>query len=112
MTVWFVGRHPGAKEWAVRQGLAIDAWIEHLTDQAVAGDTVIGTLPINRVAALNQIGVRYINLSLDLPMEWRGKELDYEMMQACKPCLELFDVRILARVDASDSKAVQELLTK
>ncbi len=112
MTVWFVGRHPGAKEWAIHEGLPIDVWVEHLTDQANKGDTVVGTLPINRVAALNQQGIRYIHLSLELPREWRGKELDYSMMQACHPRLEVYEVSVLERIEMADRLAVQRLFLR
>ena len=76
---WFVCRHPGAIEWAKRQELAIDRWVVHLVpNEIVAPDTVIGTLPVNLAAAVCQRGARYVHLSLEVPAEWRGRELSVE----------------------------------
>jgi putative CRISPR-associated protein (TIGR02620 family) len=51
MTTYFVTRHPGAIEWAARQGLKVDRLLDHL-DVAIIqpGDTVIGILPVNLAA--------------------------------------------------------------
>lgn len=73
---WFVSRHPGAVEWAKLQRLDIDRWVAHLDPAEVsAGDTVIGSLPANLAAVVCERGARYLHLSLELPMEWRGREL-------------------------------------
>lgn len=52
MTVWFVSRHQGAIDWAVREsGFAIDRFEPHLnTDEVVNGDVVLGTLPLHLAA--------------------------------------------------------------
>lgn len=49
MTVWFVSRHQGAIDWAVREsGFAIDRFEPHLdTDEVADGDVVLGTLPLH-----------------------------------------------------------------
>jgi CRISPR-associated protein Csx16 len=53
MTTFFVSRHPGASAWAACQGLAVDRLVAHLDPAEVgAGDTVIGTLPVNLAAAV------------------------------------------------------------
>lgn len=76
---WFVSRHAGAIEWAKRQELGADRWTAHLDPMDVAaGDTVIGTLPVNLAAVVCRRGARYIHLSLDIPLEWRGRELSME----------------------------------
>ena len=73
---WFVSRHPGAIEWAKQQNLSIDRWVTHLDPAAVtAGDFVIGSLPVNLVSAVCERGARYLHLSLEVPAEWRGREL-------------------------------------
>jgi len=90
---WFVSRHPGAIAWGKRQGLAIDCWVEHLDPAEVeAGDTVIGTLPVNLAAEICQRGVRYLHLSVSMPLAWRGRELSAEQLLAA--CAELMAFRV------------------
>jgi CRISPR-associated protein Csx16 len=51
MTTWFISRHPGVIAWAEQQGLHVDIQASHLDPaQVQAGDTVIGTLPVQRPA--------------------------------------------------------------
>jgi CRISPR-associated protein Csx16 len=72
---WFVRHHPGAGEWAARQGIDMDMQVDHLDPSEVnAGGTVIGTLPVHLVAEVCNRGGRYLNLSLDLPPEARGQK--------------------------------------
>lgn len=81
MTTWFISRHPGAKEWAKTQGLTVDITIEHLeVDMVKHGDVVIGTLPVHIVADLCKRGARYLHLSMDIPENFRGKELSGDQM--------------------------------
>ncbi|HRC72968.1 MAG TPA: CRISPR-associated protein Csx16 [Candidatus Competibacter sp.] len=76
MSTRFVSRHPGALDWAAEEGIAVDALITHLDpDTLQPGDTVIGTLPIHLAARVCQRGGRYLHLSLELPPDWRGREL-------------------------------------
>lgn len=83
MTTWFVTRHPGAVEWASRQGLRIDRQVAHLDPACIApDDTVIGILPVNLAARVCERGARYFNLSLDLPAEARGRELSADEIEA------------------------------
>lgn len=75
MTVYFVTRHAGAVAWAAARGIAA-APTAHLDPAAVrAGDIVLGTLPVNLVAAINRRGARYLHLTLDVPPDQRGREL-------------------------------------
>lgn len=97
MTTWFISRHPGAIAWAAQQGLRIDQHTSHLaTEQQVQpGDIVIGTLPVHLAAAVCSQGAQYLNLSLDLPAHWRGRELSAQELYACNARLECFDVRTI-----------------
>lgn len=98
MTVWFVSRHPGAVDWAARQGLSVDRWAPHLDlAEVAAGDTVAGTLPIHLAAQVCACGARYLHLSLDLPATWRGRELTADELAQAGARLEAYDVR--ARAD-------------
>lgn len=83
MTTWFITRHPGAIEWAARRGLQVDCLLAHLDPDTIApGDIVIGVLPVNLVARVCERGARYFNLSLDLPVEARGRELSADELEA------------------------------
>ena len=76
MITRFVSRHPGAADWAKRRALPIDEFVAHLDmSSVVAGDIIVGTLPVHLVAAIVARGARYVHLALDLPAEARGQEL-------------------------------------
>jgi CRISPR-associated protein Csx16 len=80
-STYFVTRHAGAAEWALREGFAIDKTVAHLDPSEVRpGDVVIGTLPVHLAAEVCARGGRYLNLVLDLPAERRGLELTAEDM--------------------------------
>lgn len=82
MSVHFVSRHPGARDWAAAEGLAVDAFITHLDVTHVHdGDVVIGSLPVNLAAEVCARGARYLHLSLNLPVDARGIELTAEAMR-------------------------------
>lgn len=80
---WFVSRHAGAIEWAKKhEEFGIDRWVEHLDlAQVRAGDTVIGTLPVNLAAEVCERGALYFHLALRVPQEWRGRELASEDLE-------------------------------
>lgn len=89
MTTWFVTRHPGAIEWAARQGLKVDRLLDHLDPADIRpGDSVIGILPVNLAAEVCARGGRFFNLSLDLPPEARGRELTAEELETYGARLE------------------------
>lgn len=93
MSVYFVSRHPGAREWVVRQGIAVDRVVEHLDLAEVGtGNVVVGTLPVHLAAEICARGARYLHLSLDLPPEQRGLELTAEDMQRFNARLEEYRV--------------------
>ena len=83
MTTFLATRHPGAIEWATRQGFSDVHQVTHITDleeMVEPGDMVIGTLPISLVAEVNRLGGTYQQLSMNLPAEARGKELTADDM--------------------------------
>ncbi len=76
MTTFFVSRHPGALDWAAGEGIDVDAVIVHLDPETIqSGDVVVGTLPIHLAARVCERGGRYLHLSLEIPPDWRGREL-------------------------------------
>lgn len=74
---YLITRHVGALEWLQNQISEPPVYLDHLTqiDTIQAGDTVIGTLPINLAEAVCRRGGRYLHLVIDLPMTLRGQEL-------------------------------------
>jgi len=95
-TTWFVTRHPGALEWARASALAYDRHVTHLDPKLIApGDTVIGTLPVQLAASVCARGARYLNLSLDLPEQLRGRELDGTTLAQVNARLEAYHVQRL-----------------
>lgn len=81
MTTYFISRHPGAIAWAERQNIKIDCQSAHLDIALIqSGDTVIGSLPVNLAAEVCAKHARYVHLSLDLPFNARGVELDADAM--------------------------------
>jgi CRISPR-associated protein Csx16 len=77
MTTCFISRHPGAREWANKQGITVDVMVDHLDFTLVnPGDTVIGTLPVHLAAEVCARGGRYFHLALETPSDRRGSELN------------------------------------
>jgi CRISPR-associated protein Csx16 len=93
MTTYFVTRHPGARDWALEEGIAVDQVIDHLDPTRIRPiDTVIGSLPVNLAAAVCDRGGRYLHLSLDLPADLPGRDLTAEQMWACGARIEAYCV--------------------
>lgn len=101
-TTYLVTRHPGAREWVEREGIAVDRIVDHLDPtQVKAGDVVTGSLPVNLAAQVCAAGGRYLHLSLDLPPELRGKELSVEDMREVRARIEEYSVH---RVDSAEER--------
>jgi CRISPR-associated protein Csx16 len=93
MTAIFVTRHPGAVDWAARQGIQAQM-VPHLDPAAIVpGDIVMGTLPVHLAAEVCVRGARYLHLTLDLPPEARGRDLTADDMARYRAKLEEFIVR-------------------
>ena len=81
MTDFFVTRHPGAVEWARQKGIEAEL-VSHLDVARVgAGDRVLGTLPVQMIAQINERGARYLHLEMTIPEEARGRDLSAEDME-------------------------------
>lgn len=93
MTTYLITRHPGAKQWAEEEGIAVDSQLDHLEiDRVQAGDSVIGSLPVNLAAEVCAQGGRYFHLSLELPYDWRGRELTADDMRRFGARVEAFRI--------------------
>ena len=95
MTVYLVSRHQGAVEWMNHMGHQYDVHLTHLDSdhKLLAGDTVVGSLPINLVADLTERGVHYLHLSLYIPEHLRGIELSAEQLSQLDAKLEPYRVQ-------------------
>jgi CRISPR-associated protein Csx16 len=96
MPTYFITRHPGAIAWAQQQGISVDQQIAHLDINLIqTGDTVIGSLPVNLAAEVCKKGGIYMHLSLNVPEQWRGKELSAAQMTECGAHLESYELRLI-----------------
>lgn len=94
--IWFVSRHSGALDWARQNGIAFDCHVAHLdTGKIGAGDTVIGSLPVNLAAEVCACGAEYWNLSLHVLEQDRGRELSAEELQGYNAIMEHYEIRKL-----------------
>ena len=96
--IYFISRHKGAKDWFAGKGYAVDTVLDHLDLEIISkGDVVIGSLPVNLVAAIIKKGARYFHLSIKLPMEARGVELSPEDMDRYGAVIEEYHVNEIIR---------------
>ena len=100
--IYLVTRHPGALQWLRDQ---VDEPAIHLThldnpEFINAGDCVFGSLPVNKIAQLNRLGIRYLHLNIELPENLRGQELSSEQLRSMQACLREFVVIEVASDEA------------
>jgi CRISPR-associated protein Csx16 len=104
MTTYLITRHPGARQWVQEEGVVVDAQLDHLeVGEVRAGDIVIGSLPVNLAAEVCACGGRYFHLSLELPLDWRGRELSAGDMRRFGAQVEEF--RVERKLWENDEKA-------
>lgn len=90
---YFVSGHPGARDWAARNGIEA-VHVEHLDVGIVKpGDVVVGTLPIQLAASICQRSARYLHLVMDMPKEGRRRDLSADEMDGYNARIEEFTVR-------------------
>ena len=92
---FFVTRHRGAVTWAAEGGVkALKVEMEHFDAADLKpGDIVMGTLPVHVAAQVNAGGGHYWHLTMDVPIEFRGKELSAAKMREFGARLEEFRVQ-------------------
>ena len=99
MTTFFVSRHPGAIEWATRQKLNVTQFVAHLdVAQVQAGDTVIGSLPVNLAAQVCAKRATYWHLSVQLPAALRGQELSADDLERLHAGLQRFTIQAIESI--------------
>lgn len=97
MKTWFVSRHPGALHWMQRNHIMFDVHVTHLDiTQVRTGDKVMGSLPINLAADICARGAQYWHLSLHLPANARGQELDADTLDCYQAKLEPYAIQRLS----------------
>lgn len=100
MSILLVSRHLGTLDWFQRQGIAIDQTIAHLDVESVQpGDIVVGTLPIQLAAAVCAKGARYVHLEVNVPFEYRGRELSAALLDQFNAKLTEFKVTPVESTD-------------
>jgi len=102
MTTYLVSRHPASIQWIEQQGIHIDQFLNHFTqehlEQLQSKDTVVGILPIQIVAQINQKGAHYYHLTLNIPFEYRGKELTLQDLNRFKASLIEYQVEKVKQI--------------
>ena len=89
---YFVSRHKGAQEWALRRGIKAQV-IEHFDPSIVEqDDVVIGTLPIHLAKQVCEKGGLYVHLMMDVPAVLRGREISADMMEELGADLAAFEI--------------------
>ena len=98
MTVYLVSRHPGAVQWLSEELRVPEVQVmAHLDDtRFLPGDKVCGVLPIAWAARICAQGAEAHVLTIDLPPELRGRELNVEQLRAQGARLVRYEVRELA----------------
>lgn len=88
----FVSRHKGAYGWFNKHHPKLAENCEyknHIITEEIAGNIIIGTLPIN----LSVNAEEYWHLTMNIPAEMRGKELTIEDMEALDCKIERYEIK-------------------
>ena len=96
--VLIVTRHNATVEWLKSTMLDDDVIVvtAHYTPRLAEGfDYVVGILPIQLVAELCAEGIRYYQVTMDVPEEFRGKELTVEQMDQFGARLVQYNVEVV-----------------
>lgn len=83
MNILIITRHQATVDWIQSTLHATDSVTvsAHYNPGLEDGyDYVVGILPVNLIAGLCAKGVRYYQIIMEVPQEWRGKELTVEQM--------------------------------
>ena len=86
-----ISRHKGAINWLKKYHSEFNnvEYFTHVNKKDIKGNIVIGTLPIN----LAIFSKEYWHLSMDIPIEMRGKELSIKDMEEFNCKIEGFIIK-------------------
>jgi putative CRISPR-associated protein (TIGR02620 family) len=102
VTTYLVSRHPGAIVWLkdhLPPGVALESCVvvEHLDEQVlVAGDIVMGVIPLAWAAIACARGAHVLSLDVRLAASQRGQELESEELNRAGARLVAYDVRVVS----------------
>ena len=82
-----VTRHPALVEFLRELGVE-GSVVSHATEETVKGKHVFGVLPFRLASKCG----RFTEVSLNIPAEWRGKEIPLEVMRGLNPILTTWKV--------------------
>ena len=96
MKTYFISRHPGALEWAQRNGFENAETVAHFDPEVVQpGDQIIGTLPVHLAGQVCDRGGRYFHLSMTVPADRRGTEISADDMDSFGAHVKEFNIQPL-----------------
>lgn len=98
MRVLIVSRHKSTVELLMQmfQGRAESIRVtDHLNDiSEINEDLVVGNLPIEMIEQVLAAGKRFVLVSLNVPRELRGQELDIEQLKQYMKLKEIKELKI------------------
>lgn len=91
-SIFVMSEHPGAVEWLLGHGISATAlpWLD--TSGLREADTVVGTLPPQRIGEIVSRRIRYYHIAVDTPPELRGTCLSADQLRRCEARLQAIDV--------------------
>lgn len=82
-----VTRHPALVEFLKELGVVGEV-VSHATEETVEGKHVFGVLPFRLAAKCG----KFTEVTINIPAEWRGKEIPLEVMRDLNPTLTTWKV--------------------
>lgn len=105
MTIYFISRHVGARDWAEPLGMVVDRWVDHLNLAILGpGGLVLGALQVHLATWVYQRSARHVHLAIDLARCDRGRELTAEDLRLRSARLEGYDICRFEKQDGAPAK--------
>ncbi len=97
-----ITRHKGAVDWIKKHypKFSVFKHLTHASEEDIEGNIIVGTLPVN-LAVLSK---EYWHLSMDIPAEFRGKELTIEDMESFNCLLQRYEINLAIKNESSKYK--------
>lgn len=102
-SVVFTTRHAEAWDWAREKGLERAIFSKHLPWNLVREGTIVcGILPVKLVSKVCSRGARYFHLTIQAPVEKRGRDLTAGEMDEYNARLEEYTVSRVEKEEEND----------